>query len=502
MASKENPIPGQSGDRGKDLKFTLVASQELARQIETYLREQGLYYGMAPRENGDASWTIALHNHLITPEQERHLSQNLPQLIEAFHYGSSRLMNVAFLQRQSEDNQIEKLRRYLTAGVPEETQELWAQASSQGQRVFSSRPDMIIDSEGQFHIIEYNTDGGADKGNTQGITDYSRAFLGEIPVGTDLSQAFLDGIVENSRNKENIVIATVVATVLPDTYRQEYDAQNRYFANQARRHNYPGIEWITVKVSDISQEGDRLVAVVNGNRYPIDVIDREFKLPGFIEADDLPEEKKIVEAALSGKVNMLGSILPYQDKILLATLFDETYSLAYPPELLEQLRAAHVETAILDGNKTAFQFGDETYSLEDIYQSKTPHEWVLKRGGDSIGSTGSKGLVISGDVDYETWKRELERALTEPLIGGSYWVIQKFYQSAKFPVRHIKNSRSQPKELEVINRFAPYYVRSGNGFQLGNALVTAGTDEETYKRNRNNVHGLRQNTYQAVSVSK
>ena len=478
--------------------MTERSPQDTAREIEGYLKDNQLYYGSEPRNNGDASWTLALNNHTVTPEQESSLQTSFPEFIDTFHRGSARLMHSALTAGNTSNPPLDRLRRYLTMGVPEETQELWQQAARNGQEVFSSRPDMIVDPQGKFHIVEYNTDGVADKGNTQGINDYSRMFLGKETLGANLAKTFVNSIRQKYNDRDTVT----VATVLPDNYRQEYDAQNRYFANQAQRYGSElGVRWITMRVSDVHIDDSKVYAVLDGNKHTLDVLDREFKLPGFMPEVNFEREVELVRAALEGRVEMLGSILPFQDKVLLSTLFDKDYSSAYDEDNLPAVRQVHAETAIVNRDQPNIQLGGNALTLDDIYGLRPDFSMVLKRGGDTVGSTGSKGLVISEDVSPDAWKKELDRALTEPLSGGNFWVVQRFYQSKRFPVRHIRNSRSQYKELQVINRFAPYYVRGQEGFRLGNILVTAGTDEETYKRHKNNVHGLRQNTYQAVSLN-
>ncbi len=470
--------------------------QLIASQIEGYLTEHDLYYGDKPRDNGDASWTLALNTHEVTERQELFLGTDVPELIHSFHHGSASLLrNALNPSTRNLSPSLQQLNRYITAGVPDETIALWIEAAKKGERVFSSRPDMIIDANGDFTVIEYNADGGADKGNTQGVNDYSRQFLGKEVIGANLAQLFVRQISQRHGGKGVIQ----VATILPDDYRNEYDSQNRYFARIASEiGKRRGITWRTARLSDIRYGEDVVYLEEDGNRIVLDVVDREFKLPGFSKGKSFESEVALVRASLHGKVDMLGSVLPLSDKILLSTLFDPAYGTVFDRQ--QDLQDLHAPTGVVDSTSSLVRIGSEQFTIDDVAQLKPEFQMVLKRGGDTDGSTGSKGLVISEDVHLDSWKRALESALTEPLDGGSYWVIQRFQESARFPVSHIRNSRSKPKELMVINRFAPYYVATPQGMELGNILVTAGTDEETVKKRRNNIHGLRQNTYQAVSA--
>lgn len=474
------------------------SQQQIARNIEGYLTDNKLYYGQEARSNGDASWTLALQNYPVSPHQERLLTQEIPSLIASFHYTSEKLL-IAALSGSKNDQMLQQLRTYLTAGVSDETRELWQEAAQHGSSIFSTRPDMIITNNGEFKIIEYNTDGGADKGNTQGVNDYARLFLGEKTVGSNLARLFVTQIRKHHQNKEHLLVTTVV----PDEYRTEYEAQNRYFAAQADKiGKEQGIRWVVVPISTVQIADSRLRIPLDGKLQPIDVIDREFKLPGFSKGHDFQNETALLKACFAGYADLLGSILPFQDKVLLSTLFDPTYKTIFEAKTHAQQQQLHAESDVIDPDRPSVQLGENMFSFDDISQLRPDFQMVLKRGGDNEGTTGSKGLVLSSDTNETGWKCALQTALTEPLSGGNFWIIQRFYSSTKSPVLHMRNSRSTPKELTVINRFAPYYVRNGQNLELGNILVTAGTDEETYKRGRNNIHGLRQNTYQGVTVKE
>lgn len=477
--------------------MTISEDQRKAKEVEEYLTSRKLYYGTRPSSSGNASWGIALNNFVISKKQSDELHNNT-ELIKNFHETCSKLMRLA-LQEGVNDPGLMRLRKYLASGAPKSLINLWERAAKSQQEVFSTRPDLVLDEEGAFHVIEYNVDGGADKGNTLGINKYAEKISDKKVVGHGLEYLFIDQI-RRSKEKPYLLIATVV----PDNYRLEYEAQNKYFASEATVYGkLYGMEWITVRLSDLVINQSSIQVVHDGKVKNIDVIDREFKLPGFLPNSeyDFAKEITLLNVALSGHVDLLGSILPFQDKILLSLLFDPSFESAFTKENLNSLRRLHAETAVLD-KANPFVHLDKDYTHDELRNLDTNIGLVLKRGGDSVGSTGSKGLVISKDVPLEEWKTMFDVALNEPSEGGSYWIIQKYYQSASLPVKFIKNSRSLPKELEAITRIAPYYVRHQDTFRLGNVLVTAGTDRETRVKRWANIHGLRRNTYQAVSVSE
>lgn len=475
-------------------KNDIMLHQARTKEIEEFLTRKKLYYGTAPRQNGNASWAIALHNHLLSEDQARIMTQDLPTAIMAFHEVCSTLMKAAL--GDTKDPALLKLRKYLVAGVPDTVLKMWATAASQPQTVFSSRPDLVIDSRGLFHIIEYNTDGGADKGNTLGVNEYSQEVFKQPVLGKGLARAFVDEIRRAYSDSDDILVVTAV----PNEYRTEYEAQNRYFSETASEYGKErGITWITRRLSEIDITSSSVMVQIGEKYKKVDIIDREFKLPGFTQEYDFKKEVELLNASLNGNVAMLGSILPFQDKILLSILFDDTFSTHFESDTLQTLRSLHAETAVLDKEYRAVTL-DKIYSLEQLRNLDLDMDLVLKRGGDNIGSTGSKGLVLSKDVSFATWQAMFDRALEEPLHGGSYWIIQKFYRSDTFPVEFIKSSRATPKKLEAINRTAPYYVKQGDSYVLGNVLVTAGTDMETYNKQLGNIHGLRRNTYQAVAA--
>lgn len=473
-------------------KDDIALHQARAKEVEEFLTTQRLYYGTAPRQNGNASWAIALHNHSVSDKQAQTMNRDLPIAIMAFHKTCSRLMKSAL--GDTEDPTLLKLREYIVAGVPDIVIKMWAALSKQPQAVFSSRPDLVIDNHGLFHIIEYNTDGGADKGNTLGVNEYSQKIFDQPVLGKGLARAFVDEIGRLHAGSGEILVVTAV----PDEYRTEYEAQNRYFSEAASEYGRGlGVTWVTRRLSEIDIEGSGVMVHIDGKHKRVDVIDREFKLPGFTREYNFKKEIELLNAITNRSVTMLGSTLPFQDKVLLSVLFDDTFSTYFEPDMLRTLRSLHAETAVLDKKRGSVKL-DKVYSLEQVRNRDLDIDIVLKRGGDNIGSTGSKGLVISTDVNDATWQEMFDRALEEPFNGGSYWIIQKFYQSDKFSVEFIKSSRALPKKLDVINRTAPYYVQQGNGYVLGNVLVTAGTDMETYNKQLGNIHGLRCNAYQAV----
>lgn len=468
--------------------------RQIAAGIEGYLYEYQLYYGVAPEAgaNGQppkSSWTLATSNHEITSRQQGLLTGEFPALIRKFH-----LLSAHVITKALEDNparRYQTTRKALVSGVPPETIDLWREALVLGIRTpFSTRPDMVIDDCGQMRVIEYNVDGGADKGNTEGVNYYAREFLGEKTAGEGLARLFVEGVRSRFPDRDKLG----VTTVLPTSYRQEYDLQNIYFASQARQAGQPlGIDWTVSRINEMT-----------GQRQ-LDIIDKEYKLPGFLEEGDLSLELQLTQSALRAG-NLLGTPLPLADKLLFTTLFNPglraDLTALVGDKGLDQLQQLHAETHLVDPDSDSVTFGSEQFSWAKIRNKETEFGMVLKRAGDNQGTTGSKGVIIStdlpGDPDY--WRRAVDATLEAPYRGEGYWVIQRLYPSAKFPVSFLRDSAKQEKMTEAGIRFAPYYVDIDGSLQLGSILVTAGVDREIQRKFPDNIHGRRDNPYMAVTV--
>ncbi|MBI2021796.1 hypothetical protein HYS93_02865 [Candidatus Daviesbacteria bacterium] len=478
----------------------VAQGQETARQIEGYLRDNKLFYGNKPREDGFSSWMLSLSAFEINRNQHDQLTSSAPSLIQLYHFLSAEMIARGLADPSS------RLREVLTASVPEETIGLWEKSLKVGLTLpFSSRPDMIIDAQGKMRIIEYNVDGGADKGNTLGVNQYSQKILGINAVGEGLASLFIEGISRRNPEADNLV----VATILPDSYRTEYDAQNRYFAAFANElGRTQGLEWIAVKLSEIEIDGNGIYAY--GSKR-IDIVDREFKLPGFTNSADFVKELELAQVCLDGKAGLLGTLLPLSDKALLSVMFDHQYQpiltklLGFSEddefglERLGLLRDLHTQTQLLDPNREEIFLDGRLIRLSQLFDLDTDFPLVIKKTGDTEDTTGSKGVVISTD-SKPSWRQALEYALNEPLKGGHYWIVQPLIESGKFAVEYIKNSRKMSRVAEAMIRFAPYFVMTNGDFELGNILVTAGTDDEVRKKSLHNIHGLRDNAYLAVSL--
>lgn len=489
------------------------------RRVTKILERENLYYGNGANANHDPSWAIGLEGHPFPPTQQYVLNVEAPVIIGGFVNGTEQLLNQSLSANR--DPSFNRLNRYLTAGVPEETLEFWNNSIKKEQHVLSIRPDMVstggvllpgkeVTLGGELKIIEYNVDGGADKGNTQGVNYYSQEGLEMETIGQNLAILFLEQIRNMYPDKEVITIATV----LPEGYREEYNLQNSFFARHANElGKMVGVRWVAAKLSEIEIQDSRVVIKKGEETIPITAIDREFELPGYHKDHVFGMEKLLLEAVFEGKVDLLGSLLPHSDKILQSTIFDAEYSSVFDPTMLAEMQALHAETSVLDPDQGGVMLGNTWYSFEDLANLVPDFPMVLKAGGVNNGTTGSAGVDFSPNKKFahttsfndelEVWKKKLYAAIHDPQKNG-YSVIQHFYPSDLFDVAMIQNERKKPHRYDVAVRIAPYYVRVTDPvwgkdiFTLGNILVTAGTDRETRLRKNgkgDNIHGQSENTY-------
>lgn len=465
-------------------------------QINWYA-DRNLYYKEPPKP-GRASWGIALHPHFITPEQYATLTTVTPDIISSYHQMSAHLLRLALDPNvRGESPILERMHHVLTIANPPETEALWKEMLALGKTMpASSRPDILIPSGSNIPLqhIEYNADGSADKGNTLGVAKVTQEVLGSQTVGISLDQAFIKGIRHQLPNHDLIT----VATVLPDNYRTEYDPQNIFFAKQI--NDTEGINWLSAKVSQLDY---RSTGVYVGDKK-IDIVDREIKAPGFLDTHNFQTEMDLYKAVIEQKVEMFGSVLPHGDKFFLAALFDPALESIIKGVIgessLKRLRAYHPTTHLFTPDKRSYQFKDKEVMIDEIRNPSPDQGFVLKHTGDNIYTTGSNGVFISLGYKSEGWSDIVDQALATGLGRRTYLVLQELVEPQRFGIEAISSTTAVPKKFTVPTRFAPYYVRIGDEYVLGDALVTSGTDREVEKLNSFNIHGQRDNTYQGVAV--
>lgn len=508
----------------EDLRIDQTA--QIIRNIQSYMINTGLYYGTKPPdlnlERHSPSWMIAEHPFIVSSGEAEFLQTELPRAIWDFHFISAEILKMALIGAYPQDveitveahsslRQIKKgWERSISGPYAELRSELaYSQLAADSVPLpFSTRPDLQMDCARQMRVIEYNTDGNADKGNTYGVNVYTREFQNVQILGQGLAEKFVEAIA-NRANGNRIV----VATVLPVNYRTEYNAQNRYFSNRANelaeQLGYD-LSWIAVPIDQLELDETGVYVSLGGERVKVNMIDREFELPGpGRDQSSFSTEVKLAAAIHAGRVDLLGSMLHYGDKMLLSIIFNPDLENVIVQLLggnvegvmrLNKLRQVHAETGYLAGE------GQEVFILNkrldaDAIKAQQA-DWVIKRAGEGQVATESKGVIIGADLDRGTWGRAVDNAFYE---GG--WIVQKFYPSIELPVRARKNFRSTRTQINPNSRFriAPYYVAKFGAcsYELGNALVTAGIyPDQKSLREKNNIHAQRGTTYMPLSVAE
>lgn len=472
-----------------------TARASAAAQVEWYSQNK-LFYKEPPKP-GRASWGLGLHPHFITSQQHNELVTTTPLVIADYHRTAAYLLELTLNPNIRKDSRIlEKLHQVLTYTNPPETENLWKAMLARGKKMpGSSRPDILIsdDSSRPWQHIEYNADGSADKGNTLGVARVTQEVLGYPTVGIGLDQAFAQEIRQQLPHRDQIT----VATILPDAYRTEYDPQNKFFAKKA--DEIAGISWTTARVSQLEYRPDGVYT--DGKK--IDFIDREVKTPGFTDSHDFRPEMDLYRSVIEGKVELFGTVLPHGDKLFLAAIFDPNLTSTIETLIgnagLARLRAYHPTTHLFDPHQKTYRFDDQDYSIDDLKQPDGIGT-VLKHTGDNMNTTGSNGVFISRGYKNETWRETIDQAKITGLGRRTHLVIQELIEPQRFAIQAISSTTATPKDYTVPVRFAPYYVRIGDHYVLGDVLVTAGTDREVTTLQSFNIHGQRDNSYQGVAV--
>lgn len=471
-----------------------VARANAQAQVDWYSKNK-LYYKEPPKE-GRASWGIALHPHFISPQQYRTLRETTPKVIADYHRVSTYLLSLALEPGIRRDSwTLSSLYNVLTYATPPETEVLWKEMIAAGKtKPASSRPDILIPQEPTrpWQHIEYNADGSADKGNTLGVAKVTQEVLGFPTIGIGLDIAFMKGLRRRLPDHDQITVATVV----PSAYRTEYTPQNEFFAKQIDGRD--SIRWISASLSQMEYRSDGVYT--DGTK--VDIVDREFKAPGFSDDHDFAPEMALYKAVLENKVEIFGSALPYGDKIFLATLFDANLEPTIVGLIgqggLQRLRTYHPTTHLLSPNKSLYTFGNQDFTIRDLKYPGNKSGFVLKHTGDNTYTTGSNGVYFSHGYQSSEWPSVVESAHRTGVGKRTPLIIQELVYPQPFPIETITSTTAEPKSMIVPVRFAPYYIDD----DLGDALVTAGTDREVEKLNSFNIHGQKKNSYQGVSVKE
>jgi hypothetical protein len=485
----------------------LDAHQQRVATAQIYLMQNEIYYGQPHEqtkqiEQHSPSWMIADRGFNFTVQEAAVLQEDMPRAMSDFATLSTAIMRSAFT---NQDDGWQEVREGLLANVPAQErfylEELFRIVSSRetNEMPFSLRPDVQLTEDGQMRIVEVN-DHNADKGNTEAVNQYSEQMFGKRPLGTGLTEAFAAGLNGSGEG--------TIATILPSAYRTEYHAQNRFFARNA--NDKVAGAWLTAETGEIQLTADGLFVPGSYGLVKVDTVDREFQLPGFIEGYDFRSERILIEAYLANMVAMPGSLLPFNDKLLISYLFNRKFELFANATLgdnsgskLNRLRSLFAETVALGSSGEAANvsaLSDYDYfsglAYGDILSGEVP--LVLKRTGNNSNATEARGVIISTDTRKDLWGQWVRHGFQN---GG--FILQRFYPSV---VREVAAHDSYRSKRQVNPdgkyRIAPYYVSSEQGYQLGNVLVTATVFHREKKlRSTNVIHAQRGTAYQAAYLA-
>jgi hypothetical protein len=368
-------------------------------------------------------------------------------------------------------------------GVADELVELWRlELSTRSSQPFCFRPDLIFAEDGVCSVVEFNVDSRLDLGIACGVSEYSLPLLrsGERLISHNLVDAYakLKPIIPFS-------IGKVAVTITSSLRRAEYRCQERYFCDIVG--NKSGANWLLREISELEFDAKRnkIRDRATGNlvdlvRLELDILDSSGQVD--------PEEFEFVRSFLTKTdTPMVGSLLPFADKMLLAAALSSD-------KTSDQLKAAICPTRICGPSEYAEVLGARI----------NENHMVLKKCGVFGDTTGSKGVVISSDVDDDEWLTAVSRLIEDCNSGRAAWVMQPRLEPQIHSVRFRRRALSHTRHADCFVRLSPFYTQrfdriGSSGFQLSGVVATAGTDRETIRNRHYKIRALRESTYLAVT---
>jgi hypothetical protein len=362
-------------------------AQESQAQLAAQLKQRGLYFGERPLCN-------VLRPRFLTSAQYRFLQQSVASLLPAFD---------RIYERAIADDVFRRQFRMLDW---EET--LIAQHPGFRDASPVSRLDAFFTHDrGGLRYTEYNAE-------TPAAAAYNDV-LAEVTYGLPIMRLFLrryevrpqparhlvmHALLESFRSWSGTRAAPRIAIVdwreVP-TY-SEFVISAEYFRAQ-------GLSCVIADPRTLEYRGGTLYA--DGN--PVDLVYKRVLITELIERGGL--DHPLVRAVRDGAVCMVN---PFRCKILhkkasLAVLSDERNTDMFAAEELDAIRAHIPWTRIVEERHTRFH--DRDVDLVPFIFENRGH-LVLKPNDEYGGS----GIVLGWDVDEETWRNSVQRALTEPYI--------------------------------------------------------------------------------------
>lgn len=455
-----------------------------AAEIVKFIQAEKLSYGNLIKAS--PSWAICLNTYNLSSEISDILTRVIPPLISEYAILSRRFLLAVLDGRDVPYGNVALF------GVPDEVINLWRKAALHGPMFpYCYRPDLLITPSGEVIILEFNVDTRLDRGVAVGVSEYCQVSLptaGLRFVGTGLAQAYA-----SAARRLSGLDQLSAATVVNNSCRSEYFAQERFFCRRVSTNR--GVDWQLLSTDDIGASLQRDRPRVSRGKFDIlnlemEILDGPWK--------HRPEEVRFIDGILArSDLNLLGTVLPFADKLLFSTV-------GQGGDASTGLKSILCRTMLLDDERHQSAIASGRSGLDDHY--------VLKRTGIFRDTTGSKGVIISSDVPRDQWEGALENALSDMRSGSSGWVLQPRMTPQKYAVRYRYSLNGATRQDDCFIRLSAYYTQTNAmlsaskeaespRYALAGAVATAGTDEETLRKTLFTIRGLRQSTYMGVTTN-
>lgn len=440
------------------------SDDDVAANVARYITSNQLVYGA---DTTRPSWAIPLSIIELPTDTVVGVETVVPLLVEQYVTRAAAIIH-GLLDGAESDARL--ILRDTDAAVLS----LWKTAARRPDTrlPFCVRADLALRSDGGLSVIEFNVDTRLDRGFAFGVFEYS------LPIAHDcrlLINTLPVQYVERAKELIRPGDALVIAVMSERGRRKEYAAGEDYFARRVT--DLTGTAVLHLFVQDLWIGGDGSLNGPLGIRITAAVPELElFGADGASNSRTVEFYRQLLEA----KTGILGSPLPYADKLLL--------SLAAPPDIGMVAMAP------------TFVCGSDAMPMDRVIAGR--EQYVLKQSGIHALSTGSQSVVIGADVSSDLWARAVTRACSD-LTAGKAWVTQDLVDQRRVRVRYRTKPRGRTREVDCFVRLSAYYTlarrRTEVTYSFAGALATAGTDEETLKRGLHNIHGSRQSTYVAIA---
>jgi len=369
---------------------------ETQAQIDTQLRDRGLYFGNRPL-------CTVLRPRFFIPQQYRWMQERAGLILRAFE----RVHKVAVAD--SEFRQQYRLQEW--------EEELVTLDPGFRNPSPTSRLDAFFVDDGKgLRFTEYNAETPAGSGYNDVLTEmflglpvmreFLRSFeVRPLPVRHSLMHCLLDAYQQWKGRVEAPRIAIIDWSDVP-TY-SEFLIFEQYFAEQ-------GLECIIADPRELEYRDGRLMA----GDYHITLIYKRVLISELVERGGMGHP--IIHAVRDGAVCMVN---PFACKInhkkaSLAVLTDERNASLFTGEEQAAITAHIPWTRVVEERMTSF----EDREVDLVPFSLENREQLVLKPNDEYGG---KGIVLGWEVNASEWEEAVRVALAEPYIVQERIVLPK-----------------------------------------------------------------------------